>query len=122
MAACGIAPEDDDGNAASKKSANKNVPIKAATTDIPVNPEDEEYLKELAASLVEDIEVAGNVNLAFSKMEDAKLDSDQKLILWNILQPNSKTRSALKKEGEARRAAHQAAVKAAATNNTSGAA
>lgn len=114
MAACGIAPEDDDGNAASKKSANKNTPIKAATADIPVNPEDEEFLKELAASLVEDVEVAGNIVLAFDKFEGAKLDSDQKLILWNILQPNSKTRSALKKEGESRKEAHQAAVKAAA--------
>lgn len=95
------------------KEKNKHIPIAAATADIQVNPEDEEYLKDLAASLVEDIEVAGNITLAFDKMEDAKLDSDQKLILWNILRPNSKTRSALKKEGEARRAAHQSAVKAA---------
>ena len=38
-------------------------------------------------------------------MEDAKLDSDQKLLLWKLLAPNSKTRSALKKEGEMRREA-----------------
>lgn len=110
MAACGIAPEDDDGNAASKKSVNKAAPIKAATADIQVNPEDEEYLKELAAGLVQDVEVDGKIALAYDKLEAAKLDSDQKLILWNFLQPNSKTRSALKREGEMRREAAKTPV------------
>lgn len=93
---------------------NKHTPINAATVDIKINPEDEEYLKDLAGSLVDDVEARNEIELAFDKLESAKLDSDQKLVLWNILQPNSRTRSALKKEGEARRAAHQAAVKAAA--------
>ena len=108
MAACGIAPEDDDGNAASKA---RQSPVKAALQSVPVNEEDQAYLQDLAASLVEDVEVAGWVSLAFDKMEGARLDSDQKLVLWNILAPNSKTRSALKKEGDARRAAKLAAAK-----------
>lgn len=92
------------------KPANKNTPIAASTADIPVNPEDEAYLQDLAGSLVQDVEIDGKISLAFDKMEDAKLDSDQKLLLWKLLAPNSKTRSALKKEGEMRRAAHQEAV------------
>ncbi len=109
----GVPSEDDDGNAAAKakpKAENKATPIAAATADIPVNPEDEAYLQELAGSLVQDVEIDGKISLAFDKMEDAKLDSDQKLLLWKLLAPNSKTRTALKKEGDQRRAAHQEAV------------
>lgn len=104
----GVPSEDDDGNAAAKakpKAENKATPIAAATADIPVNPEDEAYLQELAGSLVQDVEIDGKISLAFDKMEDAKLDSDQKLLLWKLLAPNSRTRSALKKEGEMRREA-----------------
>lgn len=104
----GVPSEDDDGNAAAKakpKAENKATPIAAATADIPVNPEDEAYLQELAGSLVQDVEIDGKISLAFDKMEAAKLDSDQKLLLWKLLAPNSRTRSALKKEGEMRREA-----------------
>lgn len=101
MAACGIAPEDDDGQAASKKSAT---PVKAALQSVVINPEDEAYLKELAGEIVELVEGQDKVIAGFDLMENAKLDQDQKLFLWNLLQPNSKTRSAIKKEGESRKA------------------
>lgn len=104
----GVPSEDDDGNAAAKAKPkeNKNTPVAAAAASIPpINEEDQAYLQDLAGSLVEDVEVAGNITMAFDKMEAAKLDSDQKIILWGLLAPNSKTRSALKKEGEMRRAA-----------------
>lgn len=119
----GVPSEDDDGNAAAKaKPANKHTPVAAAAASIPpVNEEDQAYLQELAASLVQDVEIDGNASLAFDKMEEAKLDSDQKILLWNLLSPNSKTRAALKKEGEARRAKHQEEVKAARTTDLAGA-
>lgn len=110
MAACGIAPEDDDGNAASKAKKAHVPPVKAALQSVEVNPEDQAYLAELAAELVEDVEVAGKISHAFDRLETAMLDSDQKLVLWGLLAPNSKTRSALKKEGDSRRAAAKTPV------------
>lgn len=96
------------------KPKNAHTPINAATADIPVNEEDQAYLQGLAAELVQHVEVEGDPIAALDKLEAAKLDSDQKLFVWHLLQPNSKTRSALKKEGDSRRAAHQEAVKASA--------
>ncbi len=111
----GVPSEDDDGNAAAKaKPPNKHAPVAAAIADIPVNEEDQAYLQGLAAELVQHVEVEGDPIAALDKLEAAKLDSDQKLFVWHLLQPNSKTRSALKKEGDSRRAAHQEAVKASA--------
>lgn len=91
-------------------TGNKHTPVAASIQSVKVNPEDEEYLKDLAGSLVQDVEIENKVSLAFDKLEQAKLDSDQKLLLWNILQPNSRTRSALKKEGEMRRNAAKTPV------------
>ena len=103
MAAMGIAPEDDDGNAATK--AKPITPIRAAMEAVVVNEEDMVFLQGLAAELVQLVEIESSPNLAYDHMEAQKLDNDQKLALWNYLQPNSKTRSALKKEGESRRKA-----------------
>ena len=98
--------DEHDDHAANAKPANKSTPVAASAASIPpINEEDQAYLQDLAGSLVEDVEVAGKITEAFDKMEAAKLDSDQKIILWALLAPNSKTRSALKKEGEMRRAA-----------------
>lgn len=110
MAACGIAPEDDDGNAASKPVKATKPPVKAALEGVEINPEDIAYLRELAAELVHTVEVDNKVSSAYDSMSSAMLDADQKLQLWEILAPNSKTRSALKKEGEARRAAAKGPV------------
>ncbi len=102
MAACGIAPEDDDGNAASRPKT-AITPVKAVMQSVEINDEDMVFLREIAANLVEMVEVKGNLSSAYDYLEAQKLDSDQKLVLWNILQPNSKTRSAIKREGEARK-------------------
>jgi hypothetical protein len=64
-----------------------------------------QFLQGLAAELVQAVEIDGAVVDAYDLMESQKLDNDQKLALWNYLQPNSKTRAALKKEGESRRKA-----------------
>jgi hypothetical protein len=93
-----------DGSKYKEPVPNKNTPVAAALASVPpINDEDMEYLKDLAESLVDDVETRGQVEHAFDKLEDAKLDSDQKLILWNLMKPNSKTRAALKAEGDKRR-------------------
>ena len=106
MAACGIAPEDDDGNAASKRVI---APVKAAMEDVSIDDEDMEWLRGIAAQLVQLIESENKISDAYDRLERQQLDNDQKLALWNILAPNSKTRGALKKEGQSRQAAAKSA-------------
>lgn len=93
-------PEED------KEAPKKHLsPVKAAMQSVDVNEEDMEFLRGLAAELVQTVEVESDTKAAYDHLENQKLDSDQKLALWEILSPNSKTRSALKKEGESRRKA-----------------
>ena len=80
-------------------------PVKTALEGVERNEEDMEYLRGLAAELVQLVEAEKKVSLAFDHLEAAKLDSDQKLFLWEILAPNSKTRNQLKAEGTMRREA-----------------
>lgn len=61
------------------------------------------FLKSLAADLVEIVEGDGNVPAALDRLENEKLDNDEKTALWAILAPNSKTRNGIKKEAERRR-------------------
>src|SRR6267154_2448037 len=79
-------------------------PVKNALGDwAEENPDQMVSLRELAANLVQMVEVDNNPFGAYEHMEDQNLDQEQRLALWNVLSPNSKTRSALKKEGEKRR-------------------
>ena len=80
-------------------------PVKAALASVQVSPEDEAYLKELAAEIVELVENQGKPIEGFDLLDGAHLDNDQKLFLWDVLKPNSKTRTAIKREGDARKAA-----------------
>jgi len=82
-------------------------PVKAAMQSVQINDEDMVFLRELAANLVEMVEAEGKISSAYDYLEAQKLDNDQTLALWNILQPNSKTRNPLKKEGEERRQTRQ---------------
>lgn len=100
MAACGIAPEDDDGNAASKKPAKP--PVKAALEGVEIPEPRQAELKALAMDLVHYCEACDDVVTAANLLTEANLDADSKLFLWDALQPNSKTRSAIKKELAAR--------------------
>ncbi len=104
MAACGIAPEDDDGNAATKPFKAPINPNTGSLEEYEKNhPEDVKYLRELASSLVQIVEIDNNPSDAFDVMETEKLDNEQKLALWGILAPNSKTRNKLKAEAEFRK-------------------
>jgi hypothetical protein len=90
MAACGIAPEDDDGNAASR--APKVSPVK---TDL-VPPNRMNVVADVAAAIGERMEA----NDVIGAVEEANglTDVEEKTALWGML--DSKTRSAIKKQIE----------------------
>lgn len=73
-------------------------PVKAALEGVKIEPEEAEALKSLAADLVHYVESCNDPVTAANLLEEAKLEQDAKLFLWDLLQPNSKTRSAIKKE------------------------
>lgn len=98
----GVPSEDDDGNAAAKAKP-AITPVRAAMQSVDINTEDMDFLRGVASELVQMVEVEADPIRAFNHMSKQNLDNDQKIALWNILQTNSKTRSALKKEGEARK-------------------
>lgn len=60
-----------------------------------VNEEDEEFLREMAASCEELVSV-GKAKEASQMLDEAMLDSDQKIWLWGLL--TAPTRSAIKKQ------------------------
>ena len=89
MAACGIAPEDDDGNAASK------VKVSATKTDlVPTNRLS--ILADVAAAIGERMGVNDLIG-AFEEYQGIT-DIEEKTALWAML--DSKTRSSIKKHAE----------------------
>jgi len=92
MAACGIAPEDDDGNAASKTPAPK---VSATKTDlVPSNRMN--IVADVAAAINERMS-ANDLIGAFEEYSGIT-DVEEKTALWGML--DSKTRSAIKKYAE----------------------
>jgi hypothetical protein len=95
MAACGIAPEDDDGNAASRKPAQpKATPIITPNGGARENVSAEELLdlEELAYETTELCKV--NPKEAYKLVASKCLDEPQHRAFWTYL--DSKTKSALK--------------------------
>jgi hypothetical protein len=105
MAACGIAPEDDDGNAASRKSpvaeSFRSSPTMGAMDD--VDPDRVMYL-QLLASVIEGKVKAGDAAEAHRLLEKEKFDDTDKTALWSLLE--SKTRSAIKKHADSLKLEH----------------
>ena len=99
MAACGIAPEDDDGNAATKAP-----PVKAAapasakpiTRDVfdNLDPETQEWLRNHAMEAIA-FHVKGRTDEAFDYLASLELDADMKTAISS--QFDAPMRSALKK-------------------------
>jgi len=90
MATCGIAPEDDDGNAASKKP--QPLPeLKSVTID-DLDEESQVFIKDTAMQIMGFVK-DGDEKSAFELT--VKLDNDEKLALWGLL--DSKARASLKK-------------------------
>jgi ERF superfamily len=97
MAACGIAPEDDDGNAGSKK-ASPNGPISATQEVFKSLPPDwQAWLKDVAPTLENCFDQQGEAR-AREMLDDLirknQLDNEHVAGLFSLL--GSKTRSALK--------------------------
>lgn len=90
MAACGIAPEDDDGNAASKA-------VKGSTHRPVDNPDfvpDDEELKHLNGILDTILGLETDYEAIKAFIETQKMDADEKTWVWSKL--DSKTRSGIK--------------------------
>jgi hypothetical protein len=99
MAACGIAPEDDDGNAASRKPEPKSIKQGAKDgigDDLPTEWKD--YLKSLAAQVTA-YTLAGKADKAKQVIEEAKVqdDLDGDMLIYMDRHLDSKVRTALRK-------------------------
>ena len=92
MAAAGIAPEDDDGNAASRTPTPK---VSATKTDL-VPPHRMNVIADVAAAVNERIS-ADDVIGAVAEYSGIT-DVEEKMTLWGML--DSKTRSTIKKQAE----------------------
>jgi hypothetical protein len=88
MATCGIAPEDDDGNAA--KPALKPELKSVGLEDF--SEEEQQFLKNTAIEVM-GLVLEGNEQQAYEI--SAKLDNGEKQAIWHLL--DSKTRASLKK-------------------------
>ena len=98
MTACGIAPEDDDGNAASKPAAKQEVraPVISPTSGVQIAMERTSIVLDTAEAIKERFaadDVVGAYELCLGIT-----DGDEKTYLWKQLPSN--IRSAIKKHGE----------------------
>jgi hypothetical protein len=95
MAACGIAPEDDDGNASSKK---EQAPKHSPTSGAIIDPARVDLLKQVASNIValgDSDDIAGAYE-EYSTITDA----EEKTFLWKELGAWSKLRAAIKAYGQ----------------------
>lgn len=101
MAACGIAPEDDDGNAATKKQA---APAKTTITPTKgiyesLSIDQQTFIRDCESEILKlnlSKDYAGMVDY----LDELNLDADSKTALWSLLA--SDVRSAIKRESLAR--------------------
>jgi hypothetical protein len=104
MAIAGIAPEDDDGNAAVKAVQREPATVtRILPTDGVWEAQDEEqqaFLLKIAEAV---FDLMPDADAALAHIEEQKLDADEKTALWTRF--DSKTRTALKKAHNAKEAA-----------------
>jgi hypothetical protein len=89
---------DNDADAHTHEVAAKKVvitPSQGIADNIP--PEEMQYLQELAVELIANV-AEGNPKQALERLDAEKLESEQKIALWSLL--DSKTRSSIKKAKE----------------------
>jgi hypothetical protein len=99
MAVCGIAPEDDDGNAASKPKKPMQIPANTAGQDYleKCNEQERALILDYAMEIESDDDEEAFFTYTKAK---AELDTDQQAALWSKV--SSKKRSAIKKIGQAK--------------------
>ena len=89
MAACGIAPEDDDGNAASKpKKAPIITPNQGAGDELPA--EEREFLDEMAVNMVALFDEQREEDM-YTYLQKQGLDNEQKTYIWTKLPSKVRT-------------------------------
>ena len=84
-----------------KAGKAKGVVSDVLSTMPALSAEEREFLDELGVNVEDLFRQAGEVKSAFERIESENLEDHQKIYLWGRL--HSTTRTALKKEGEARR-------------------
>lgn len=89
-AACGVAPEDDDGNAATK-SAPKSIAVSVWDT---MPADEQKFLFDIAQEVIAQLNL-NDIESAKKYIDDQNLDADEKTALWSRF--DSKQRAALKK-------------------------
>lgn len=94
MAACGIAPEDDDGNAASKPKAPIHRPAQDPEAEALPQAE-KDALDELALEIIALVVQEDRAEDAKTHLHQQALEAPQKVYLWSKLPSN--VRSAIKK-------------------------
>ena len=101
MAACGIAPEDDDGNAASKpRDLSKGGTVKHSPSDEPLMlAKGRETTIQLAASLAVAKFKKGDEIGAYEEISGIT-DPDEKVYLWKVLKAESALRAFIKKHAQ----------------------
>jgi hypothetical protein len=103
-AAFGVAPEDDDGNAAAKASPAQRIIAANVTPSAGLMEQLEKGQQEIVRALgdeVIDCFEAGAPEVAYGLIVEAGLDTDEKAALWTLF--DSKMRSALKKIGDTKK-------------------
>jgi hypothetical protein len=104
MAIAGIAPEDDDGNAAAKAVQREPATVsRILPTDGVWEAQDSEqqaFLLKIAEAV---FDLMPDADAALAHIEAQQLDADEKTALWTRF--DSKTRTALKKAHNAKEAA-----------------
>jgi len=106
-AAFGVAPEDDDGNAAAKAAPKKAFETPHTATDgawEALTADERIWILDISNE-VRVLAGRGDIKGACDHVDEANLNGDQKTALWSRLKDISTVRTAMKKEWEARREA-----------------
>jgi hypothetical protein len=96
MAACGIAPEDDDGNAASKPKVDHRASGPALIFQS-LQPEEQDLCRKIANKVIADMP---DMTKVLFTLDMASLENEMKTGVWHLL--DSGTRSAIKAAQAAR--------------------
>lgn len=93
----GIAPEDDDGNAASKRKPEQAIPNISPTAGVleSMNPEEQQFIRDLADQVMAAWGKSETAAGACEVLARNKLEAEEKTALWSLLPSN--VRSAIKK-------------------------
>jgi hypothetical protein len=100
-AAFGVAPEDDDGNAAAAAAPSRAQITPAAGAKERLTAKQVNKVDGLASSVIDAFEAGYDAEMAYKMIEESALDADEKVYLWTFL--DSRQRSAIKKVAEAKR-------------------